>query len=75
MAQVTGKVAALQRDQVLLTLDDGDEVMAPLCGALADLAEPGAEVLVYLDEHRRLVGWYLPRFQIGVDLREGKGDT
>jgi hypothetical protein len=71
---VAGQVAALQGDQVLLILEDGHEVPAPSCD-LGDLLEVGGEVLVFLDEHRRLLGWYLPRSQIGVDLREWKEDT
>ena len=61
-------------DQLLLTLEQGHDVLAPSCD-LGALVEVGSEVLAYLDEHRRLLGWYLPQSQIGVDLREWKGDT
>jgi hypothetical protein len=71
---VAGRVAAHQADQLLLRLEDGHEVLAPTCG-LKDLADVGSDVLVYLDERGRLLGWYLPRSQIGVDLREWKEDT
>ncbi len=74
MESVAGQIAALQGDHLLLTLEDGHEILAPSCD-LGDVVEVGNEVLVYLDERRRLLGWYLPRSQIGVDLREWKEDT
>jgi len=37
--------------------------------------EVGSKVLVYLDEAGRLLGWYLPRLQIGVDLRDWRKGT
>ena len=69
MEPVAGKVAALQQDKVLLMLEDGREVLAPSPVQLGDLAEVGSEVLVYLNENGRLVGWYLPQSKIGLDLR------
>jgi hypothetical protein len=74
MESVAGQVAALQGDHLLLKLEDGHEVLAPSCD-LGDVVEVGNEVLVYLDERRRLLGWYLPRSEIGVDLRDWKEDT
>jgi hypothetical protein len=44
-------------------------------GQVSALTELGAVLLVYLDEHRRLLGWYLAQSQIGVDIRDWKGDT
>jgi hypothetical protein len=71
---VAGQVKALQDDQVVLKLEDGQEVLAPSCD-LGDVVEVGSKVLVYLDEAGRLLGWYLPRLQIGVDLRDWRKGT
>jgi hypothetical protein len=67
---VTGKVAALRRNEVLLVLQGGHELLAPSAAPLKELAEVGSEVLVYLNADRRLVGWYLPESRIGIDFRE-----
>ncbi len=67
---VTAKVSAVRRkDKVLLTLQDGRELEVPLLEQLRDRVDLGASAIAYFDQRDRVVGWYLPGEDLGVDLR------
>ena len=53
----------------MLTLQDGRDLEVPLLEQIRGRVDVGASAIVYFDQHDRLVGWYLPDEEIGVDLR------
>jgi DNA-binding CsgD family transcriptional regulator len=67
---VSATVAAVRRkDTLVLRLEDGRELDVPVLAELRDRVEVGASVMVYFDQRDRMVGWYLPAEELGVDLR------
>jgi DNA-binding CsgD family transcriptional regulator len=69
-AAVSATVAAVRRkDTLVLRLEDGRELDVPVLDELRDRVEVGASVMVYFDQRDRMVGWYLPAEELGVDLR------
>jgi DNA-binding CsgD family transcriptional regulator len=67
---VGASVSAFRRkDRVLLTLQDGRDLEVPLLEPIRSRAGVGTSAIVYFDPHDRVVGWYLPEEELGVDLR------
>jgi DNA-binding CsgD family transcriptional regulator len=67
---LTATVSAFGRkDRVLLTLEDGRDLEVPLLDEIRGRVEVGASAIVYSDQRERVVGWYLPDHELGVDLR------
>jgi hypothetical protein len=59
-----------ETDRVLLALQDGRTLAAPLVGALRGQLEVGTPAIVYFDQHGGAVGWYAPGVELGVDMRD-----
>ncbi len=67
---VAGTVSELHRnDKLALTLEDGRDLEVPVLEEMHGLVHVGASVIVYFDQRERMVGWYLPSEELGVDLR------
>ena len=67
---LSATVAALRRkDRLALHLQDGRELEVPLLEQIRDGVYVGASAIVYFDQRSRMVGWYLPDEELGVDLR------
>ena len=63
-------VSALRRkDRVLLRLQDGRDLEVPLLEQMRGRVDVGTSAIVYFDQRDRMVGWYLPGEELGVDLR------
>jgi DNA-binding CsgD family transcriptional regulator len=68
---LSATVADLRRkDRLMLRLQDGRDLEVPLLEQVRDGAQVGATAIVYYDERSRIVGWYLPDQELGVDLRD-----
>ncbi len=68
---LTATVAALnKKDKLVLALQDGRDLEVPLLEQVRHGVSVGASAIVYFDQRSRLVGWYLPEEEIGVDLRD-----
>ena len=68
---LSATVADLRRkDRLMLRLQDGRDLEVPLVEQIRDGAQVGASAIVYFDERSRIVGWYLPEEELGVDLRD-----
>jgi DNA-binding CsgD family transcriptional regulator len=68
---LSATVADLRRkDRLTLRLQDGRDLEVPLLEQIRDGAQVGASAIVYFDERSRIVGWYLPDEELGVDLRD-----
>lgn len=61
--------AMLRKDRVLLALQDGRDLEVPLVEQIRDRVDVGTPAIVYFDQRDRVVGWYLPGEELGVDLR------
>lgn len=59
-----------RKDRVLLRLQDGRDLEVPLLEQIRDRVDAGTAAIVYFDQRDRVVGWYLPAEQLGVDLRQ-----
>jgi DNA-binding CsgD family transcriptional regulator len=57
-------------DGLMLTLEDGRDLDVPILDEIRGHVALGAPAIVYFDQQDRLVGWYLPDEEIGVDLRD-----
>jgi DNA-binding CsgD family transcriptional regulator len=67
---VSATVAAIRRrDKLVLSLQDGRELEVPMVDQIRDCVYVGAPAVAYFDQRDRLVGWYLPEQELGVDLR------
>ena len=56
-------------DRVRLTLQDGQGLEVPLLDPVSNCLEIGIPAIVYFDRHDRVLGWYLPEAELGVDMR------
>ena len=59
-----------RNDRLMLRLQDGRDLEVPMLEQIRDGAQVGASAIVYFDERSRMVGWYLPDEELGVDLRD-----
>lgn len=67
---VAATVSELRRqDKLDLRLEDGRDLEVPVLAEMRDRVHVGASVIVYFDQRDRVVGWYLPSEELGVDLR------
>jgi DNA-binding CsgD family transcriptional regulator len=67
---LTATVAALPRkDRALLKLQDDRDMEVALLEQMRGRVEVGTAAIVYFDQRDRVVGWYLPGEELGVDLR------
>jgi DNA-binding CsgD family transcriptional regulator len=64
VAGMNGKAA------LVLRLQDDRELEVPVVEQIRDRVGVGAAAIAYFDPHDRVVGWYLPDMELGVDLRE-----
>ena len=55
--------------RVLVGLGNGRVIWVPLPDRLRGGIEAGGPVIVYLDLEDRVVGWYVPELELGVDMR------
>jgi len=63
-------VSGLPRgDGLILTLQDGRDLDVPVLDEIRPHVRAGAAAIVYFDQQDRVIGWYLPDEEIGVDLR------
>jgi regulatory LuxR family protein len=60
-------------ERAVLRLEDGRLVEAPVMDRLITEAEVDSPALVYLDGRRRVIAWYLPKAERGVDMRGWAG--
>jgi DNA-binding CsgD family transcriptional regulator len=54
---------------IVLKLEDGRSIEAPLVDEISDQFDLGSPALVYFDHAGNPVGWFLPEAEVGVDLR------
>ena len=54
---------------VVLRVEDGRSIEAPLVEEIGDQFDLGSPALVYFDHAGNPVGWFLPEAEIGVDMR------
>jgi hypothetical protein len=67
---VRAKVSGTPKgDRVRLTLQDGQGLEVPLLDPVSNRLEIDVPAIVYFDRHERVVGWYLPEAELGVDMR------
>ncbi len=57
------------KDKALLRLQDGRDLEVPLLEQMRGRVEAGTSAIAYFDQRERVVGWYLPGEELGVDLR------
>ena len=56
--------------EAVLRLQDGRDLEVPVIDQIRDRVEVGAAIIAYFDQRERVVGWYLPDEELGVDLRQ-----
>jgi DNA-binding CsgD family transcriptional regulator len=67
---VIATVSALPaKDKALLRLQDGRDLEVPLLEQMRGHVDAGSSAIAYFDQRDRVVGWYLPGEELGVDLR------
>jgi DNA-binding CsgD family transcriptional regulator len=67
---IRATVSALPRgDGLVLTLQDGRDLDVPVLEEIRGRVSVGASAIAYFDQQDRVIGWYLPDEEIGVDLR------
>jgi DNA-binding CsgD family transcriptional regulator len=59
-----------RKEGLVLRLRDGRDLEVPVPERLRGRVEVGASAIVYFDQRDRVVGWYLPDEELGVDLRQ-----
>jgi DNA-binding CsgD family transcriptional regulator len=65
-----GTVSAIPaKDKALLRLQDGRDLEVPLLEQMRGRVDTGTSAIAYFDQRDRVVGWYLPAEELGVDLR------
>ena len=65
-----GTVSAFPaKDKALLKLQDGRDLEVPLLQQMRAHVDTGTSAIAYFDQRDRVVGWYLPGQELGVDLR------
>ena len=68
---VTATVEAVKPNgEAVLRLQDGRDLEVPVIDQIRDRVEVGAAIIAYFDQRERVVGWYLPDEELGVDLRQ-----
>lgn len=58
-----------RKDRLLLRLQDGRDLEVPSLEQIRGRLDIGTSAIVYFDQSDRVVGWYLPGEELGVDLR------
>jgi DNA-binding CsgD family transcriptional regulator len=61
--------AVSRKDRALLALQDGRDLEVPLVEQMRGRLDVGTSAIVYFDQRDRMVGWYLPGEELGVDMR------
>ena len=70
---VTATVEAVNPNgEAVLRLQDGRDLEVPVIDQIRDRVEVGAAIIAYFDQRERVVGWYLPDEELGVDLGSGR---
>jgi DNA-binding CsgD family transcriptional regulator len=68
---VSATVVALRpKGEAVLRLQDGRDLEVPVVEQIRDRVDVGASTIAYFDQRDRVVGWYLPDQELGVDLRQ-----
>jgi DNA-binding CsgD family transcriptional regulator len=68
---VSATVVALRpKGEAVLRLQDGRDLEVPVIEQIRDRVDVGASTVAYFDQRDRVVGWYLPDQELGVDLRQ-----
>ena len=68
---VTATVVAVKpKGEAVLRLQDGRDLEVPVIDQIRDSVDVGASIIAYFDQRDRVVGWYLPDEELGVDLRQ-----
>jgi hypothetical protein len=57
------------KDKALLRLQDGRDLEVPLLEQMRGRVDAGTSAIAYFDQRDRVVGWYMPGEELGVDLR------
>lgn len=60
------------KGEAVLRLKDGRDLEVPVMQDIRDCVIVGAPIITYFDQRERVVGWYLPDEEVGVDLRQWK---
>lgn len=56
--------------RVRLRLEDGGERFLPPPNEMSEFLRPGLRVVLYYAPNGELLGWFLPDYEVGQDLRQ-----